>query len=79
MMNAAFIQATELDDYHAAAPVHNSAIMLPTFIAATESLARRSGHPIVKVSGAHFLLSTIVDFESSIRAGNGFYDNDMLA
>ena len=79
MMNAAFIQATELDDYHAAAPVHNSAIMLPTLIAATESLARRPGHPVVKVSGAHFLLSTIVGFESSIRAGNGLYGNDMLA
>ena len=79
MMNAAFIQATELDDYHAAAPVHNSAIMLPTLIAATESLSRRPGHPAVKVSGAHFLLSTIVGFESSIRAGNGLYGNDMLA
>lgn len=79
MMNAAFIQATELDDYHAAAPVHNSAIMLPTLIAATESLARRPGHPAVTVSGAHFLLATIVGFESSIRAGNGLYGNDMLA
>ena len=78
-MNAAFIQATELDDYHAAAPVHNSAIMLSTLIAATESLARRPGHPAVKVSGGHFLLSTIVGFESSIRAGNGLYGNDMLA
>ena len=79
MMNAAFIQATELDDYHAAAPVHNSAIMLPTLIAATESLARRPGHPAVTVSGAHFLLATIVGFECSIRAGNGLYGNDMLA
>ena len=79
MMNAAFIQATELDDYHAAAPVHNSAIMLPTLIAATESLARRPGHPVTKVSGEHFLLSTIVGFETSIRAGNGLYGNDMLA
>ena len=79
MMNAAFIQATELDDYHAAAPVHNSAIMLPTLIAAAESLARRPGHPATKVSGAHFLLSTIVGFEASIRAGNGLYGNDMLA
>ena len=79
MMNVAFIQVTELDDYHAAAPVHNSAIMLPTLIAATESLARHAGYPIVKVSGAHFLLSTIVGFESSIRARNGLYGNDMLA
>ena len=78
-MNAAFIQATGLDDYHAAAPVHNSAIMLPTLMAATESLARRPGHPVVKVSGAHFLLSTIVGFESSTRAGHGLYGNDMLS
>ena len=79
MMNAAFIQATELDDYHAAAPVHNSAVTLPTLIAATESLARRPGYPAVKVSGSHFLLSTIVGIECSIRAGNGLYGNDMLA
>ena len=79
MMNAAFVQATELDDYHAAAPVHNSAIMLPTLMAAAESLARRPGHDPVKVSGSHFLLSTIAGFESSIRAGNGLYGNDMLA
>ncbi|KAI4159532.1 MAG: hypothetical protein LQ342_006533 [Letrouitia transgressa] len=79
MMNAAFIQGTELDDYHAAAPVHNSAIMLPTLIAATESLTRRPGYAPVKVTGRHFLLSTIVGFESSIRAGNGLYGNDMLA
>ena len=79
MMNAAFIQATELDDYHAAAPVHNSAIMLPTLIAASESLSRRPGHAPLKVPGSHFLLSTIVGFESSIRAGNGLYGNDMLA
>ena len=79
MMNAAFIQATELDDYHAAAPVHNSAIMLPTLIAASESLSRRPNHPPVTVTGAHFLLATIVGFESSIRAGNALYGNDMLA
>ena len=79
MMNSAFIQATEMDDYHAAAPVHNSAIMLPTLIAAAESLSRRSGHPPVIVSGSRFLLSTIVGYETSIRAGNGLYGNDMLA
>ena len=79
MMNAAFIQATELDDYHAAAPVHNSAIMLPTLIAASESLSHRPGYAPITVPGSHFLLSTIVGFESSIRAGNGLYGNDMLA
>ena len=79
MMNAAFVQATELDDYHAAAPVHNSAIMLPTLMAASESLSRRPGYAPVRVSGAHFLLATVVGFESSIRAGNGLYGNDMLA
>ena len=79
MMNAAFIQATELDDYHAAAPVHNSAIMLSTLMAATESLSHRPKHAPVKISGSHFLLATIAGYESSIRAGNGLYGNDMLA
>ena len=79
MMNAAFIQATELDDYHAAAPVHNSAIMLPTVMAAAESLKHRPGHAPVKVTGSHFLLSTIAGFETSIRAGNGLYGSNMLA
>lgn len=79
MMNAAFIQGTELDDYHASAPVHNSAIMLPTVMAAVESLAYWKGHEHEKVSGKHFLLSVIAGYETSIRAGNGLYGNDMLA
>ena len=79
MMNAAFVQAAELDDYHAAAPVHNSAIALSTLIAATESLSHRPNHPPVRVSGGHFLLSTIVTYESSIRAGNALYGSNMLA
>jgi aconitate decarboxylase len=79
MMNSAFIQATELDDYHASAPVHNSAIMLPTLMAAVESQTRRPNHAPITVSGKHFLLSTIAGFETSIRAGNGLYGNNMLA
>lgn len=79
MMNSAFIQSIELDDYHASAPVHNSAIMLPTLMAAVESLSHRPGHAPVKVSGSHFLLSLIAGYESSIRAGNGLYGSDMLS
>ena len=78
MMNSAFIQGFELDDYHAAAPVHNCSIMIPTLIAATESLAHRPSHVPEKVSGAQFLLSALVGFESSIRVGKSIYGNELL-
>ena len=79
MMNAAFVQATELDDYHAAAPVHNSAIMLPTVMAAAESCRHRPGYDPVVIDGKRFLLAVIAGFETSVRAGNGLYGNNMLA
>ena len=78
MMNSAFIQGFEIDDYHAAAPVHNCSIMIPTLIAATESLAHRPGYAPKKVSGAEFLLSAIAGFESGIRIGKAIYGNELL-
>lgn len=79
MMNSAFIQSTELDDYHAAAPVHSLAIMLPTLMAAAESEKLRPGHKPKSTSGLQFLVATIVGIETAIRAGNGLYGNNMLA
>lgn len=79
MMNSAFVQATELDDYHAAAPVHNGAIMLPTLMAATESFKFRPGYDPVIVDGKRFIVAAIAGFETSIRAGNALYGNNMLA
>lgn len=79
MMNSAFIQATELDDYHASAPVHNSAIMLPTLMAAVESFAHRPGYDNEVIDGKRFIVATIAGFETSIRAGNALYGNNMLA
>ena len=78
-MNSSFIQSTELDDYHAAAPVHSLAIMLPTLMAAAESQKLRPGYDSKSTSGLQFLLATIVGIETAIRAGNGLYGNNMLA
>lgn len=78
-MNSAFIQSTELDDYHAAAPVHSLAIMLPTLMAAAESQKLRPQHAPKTTSGLQFLLATIVGIETAVRAGNGLYGNNMLA
>lgn len=79
MMNSSFIQATELDDYHAAAPVHSLAIMLPTLVAAAESQKLRPGYAPKRTTGLQFLLATIVGIETAIRAGNGLYGSNMLA
>jgi aconitate decarboxylase len=84
MMNAAFVQATELDDYHAAAPVHNAAIMLPTVMAAAESYKHRfrpdgTLEKPETIDGKRFLLAVIAGIEATIRVGNGLYGNNMLA
>ncbi|THC92065.1 hypothetical protein EYZ11_008473 [Aspergillus tanneri] len=74
MMNAAFIQATELDDYHSEAPLHAASIAIPSIIAASEVLKRERK----AVSGIQAILAAIVCFETGPRIGKAVHGADLL-
>lgn len=79
VLNGAFIQATELDDYHSVAPLHSNSVLLPTLFAAAEAQKHRSRHSPITVSGLCFLVALIVGFETGPRVGNALYGSDMLS
>ncbi|KAB8227303.1 hypothetical protein ETB97_008686 [Aspergillus alliaceus] len=74
MMNAAFIQATELDDYHSEAPLHSASIALPAIFAASEVLNQQEK----AVTGLQVILASIVGFETGPRIGKAIYGADLL-
>ncbi|KAI1171723.1 2-methylcitrate dehydratase PrpD [Nemania sp. FL0916] len=94
LLNGAFIQATELDDYHSGAPLHSAAVVLPALFAAAQVIAnpnsvsngeRKSaaGHVETSqsrkvVSGLDFLLATVVGLETGPRSGLGCGGTDLL-
>jgi len=61
MLNSSFIQGFELDDYHPLAPLHNNSLVVPAMLAAAPH--------VVRVSGARFLLATILGYETGPRVG----------
>ncbi|KAA8649548.1 MmgE/PrpD family protein [Aspergillus tanneri] len=79
LINGAFIQAMELDDYHSKAPLHSASVVLPALFAAVEAQQNRHGHSSIRVSGRSFLLAAITGFETGPRAGNAIYGSDLLS
>ena len=77
LLNATFIQACELDDYHAIAPLHSEAIILPTLIAAAETKTDKK--TTESVSGTQFLLASIVGFEVGPRVGRAIHGTELLS
>ena len=78
LLNSAFIQACELDDFHSVAPLHSASIILPTLLAATECEASRLGSTRT-VDGASFLLAYLVGLEVGPRAGMALNGGEVLA
>jgi aconitate decarboxylase len=70
LLNSAYVQGFELDDYHPAAPVHGAAIVLPAMLAA----ATRAGSP----TGSEMLLGAIKGFEVGPRVGLALHGAQML-
>jgi aconitate decarboxylase len=70
LLNSAYVQGFELDDYHPAAPVHGASIVLPAMLAAAE----RAGSP----TGAQVLLGAIRGFEVGPRVGLALHGAQML-
>jgi aconitate decarboxylase len=81
VLNGAFIQATELDDYHSMAPLHSAAVVLPALLAAAQFKATgngRGGSRQQKVSGEDFLMAAVVGFETGPRAGLAMGGGELL-
>lgn len=81
LLNGAFIQATEMDDYHSVAPLHSASVILPALFAAAESdkaTKLSQGQEARGPSGLDFLLSAIVGFETGPRAGLALNGAEML-
>ena len=78
LLNSAFIQACELDDFHSVAPLHSASIILPALLAAAELEASRptGAHT---VDGASFLLAWLVGLEVGPRAGMALNGGEVLA
>jgi len=79
MLNSTFIQGFELDDYHCVAPIHTSAVVLPSLFAAAQQEAQKSPEFPRPVDGASFLLAAIVGYEIGPRVGLGLRGAEMLA
>jgi len=71
LLNGTFIQGFELDDYHAQAPLHSAAVVIPALLACAE---KRPG-----IGGAEFLRGAIAGFEVGPRVGRALHGGQMLS
>src|SRR5882757_1206643 len=72
LLNSAFIQGFELDDWHSEAPMHLNSIILPALFAAVTKTKST-------VSGSSFLLAYLVGLEVGPRVGNALHGTHMLS
>ncbi|KAE8353809.1 2-methylcitrate dehydratase PrpD [Aspergillus coremiiformis] len=77
LLNSTFIQGFELDDYHREAPIHSSAVVLPTLLAVLEHCHASTETP--PLTGADFLLAAIAGYETGPRIGLGVYGIEVLS
>ncbi|WP_330342469.1 MmgE/PrpD family protein [Streptomyces sp. NBC_00557] len=71
LLNSAYIQGFELDDFHPLAPLHSASLMIPSLLATRSHLGR-------DVSGRELLLAAIVGFEVGPRVGYAIGGTGML-
>lgn len=71
ILNSAFIQATELGDYHSGAPLHSASVILLVLL----TLSGLSP----PVSGSDFLLAAIAGFETGPHIGTAMYGAQLLS
>ena len=76
LLNSTFVQAFELDDWHASAPLHSAALLLPALLAAAEHVKAVDDRAI---SGESLLLAFIIGLEIGPRIGLGLGGADMLS
>ncbi|KAI1179924.1 hypothetical protein F4777DRAFT_574746 [Nemania sp. FL0916] len=85
LLNGAFIQATELDDYHSVAPLHSASVVVPALMAAAQVKNKKvRGHAQngdtkqATVPGIEFLIAAVVGFETGPRSGLAMHGADLL-
>jgi aconitate decarboxylase len=71
VLNSAFIQGFELDDFHPLAPLHSASLVVPALLAAAQK--KRVRH------GEQFLLAAICGFETGPRVGHALHGAQMLS
>ncbi|KAI1775305.1 2-methylcitrate dehydratase PrpD [Hypoxylon cercidicola] len=72
LLNSSFIQAFELDDFHAESPIHSSSVVLPALCA----LVQHTENPI---TDSQFLLAALIGYELGPRVGFGLWGGDILS
>jgi aconitate decarboxylase len=70
VLNSAFIQGFELDDFHPLAPLHSASLLVPALLSAAH------GEP--HVDGARFLGAAVAGFEVGPRVGLALHGAQML-
>lgn len=76
LLNSAFIQGFELDDWHSEAPLHSNSILLPALFAASQHLSAQDKSSAV--SGQDFLLAYIIGCEVGPRVGLALHGGHIL-
>ncbi|KAH8660474.1 hypothetical protein BX600DRAFT_57061 [Xylariales sp. PMI_506] len=79
LLNSAFIQGFELDDWHSDAPLHSNSILLPALFAAAQHVNAGATAQSSPVSGADILLAAIVGYEVGPRVGLALYGAHVLS
>ncbi|KAJ2957180.1 hypothetical protein NQZ79_g7070 [Umbelopsis isabellina] len=74
LLNAAFIQGFEIDDYHGLAALHINAMVLPALL----SLVSHQNHANQVVSGQDLILAMITGCEVAPRVGMALHGGDIL-
>ncbi|KAI1302541.1 putative immune-responsive protein [Xylaria venustula] len=72
LVNSSFVQAFELDDYHAESPIHSSSVVLPALFALSQ-------HTQTSTSDSQFMLAALVGYELGPRIGFALRGGDILA
>jgi aconitate decarboxylase len=71
VLNSAFIQGFELDDFHPLAPLHSASLIVPALLAAAHKQQIRQSE--------RFLLAAICGFETGPRVGHALHGAQMLS
>ncbi|TGJ87826.1 hypothetical protein E0Z10_g930 [Xylaria hypoxylon] len=72
LVNSSFVQALELDDYHAESPIHSSSVVLPALLALLQ-------HVQPATTDSQFLLAALIGYELGPRIGLALWGGDILS
>lgn len=77
LLNSAFIQGFEIDDYHSVAPLHSNSIILPALLSLVAHL--HGAEEPKMITGKDFLLAAVVGYEVGPRVGMALHGGNILS